>query len=84
MSLPPYYPDHPVVRADYAAYLDAATELDGRILAQLEKDGLAENTIIVFMGDNGEAHVRGKQFSYEEGVHVPLLIRLDYSNCLTR
>ncbi len=53
------------MRADYAAYLDAATELDrkiGIILAQLEKDGLAENTIIVFMGDNGEAHVRGKQF----------------------
>ena len=76
--LPPYYPDHPVVRQDYARYLDAATELDrkiGLIVAQLEKEGLADKTVIVFLGDNGEAHVRGKQFCYEEGLHVPLIIR---------
>jgi arylsulfatase A-like enzyme len=76
--LPPYYPDHPVARRDWAAYLDSARELDrrvGRILAALVADGLAENTIVVFMGDNGQAHVRGKQFCYEEGLHVPLMIR---------
>lgn len=76
--LPPYYPDHPVARKDWAEYLDSARELDrkvGRILTQLAADGLAENTIVVFMGDNGQAHVRGKQFLYEEGLHVPLIIR---------
>ncbi len=78
VELPPYYPDHPVAREDYAAYLDAATELDrkiGLILALLEKDGLADNTIVLFFGDHGEAMVRGKQFCYEEGLHIPLLIR---------
>lgn len=78
IELPPYYPDHPITRQDYAKYLDSATELDrkiGLVLAQLEQDGLASNTIVIFMGDNGEAHVRGKQFCYEEGFHVPLLIR---------
>lgn len=78
VELPPYYPDHPVVRQDYAEYLDSATELDrkvGAVLGQLEKEGLADNTIVVFFGDNGEAHVRGKQFCYEEGLHVPLIIR---------
>ncbi|HNX53343.1 MAG TPA: sulfatase [Pontiellaceae bacterium] len=78
IKLPPYYPEHPVTRQDYAQYLDAAMELDakvGKVLAQLEKDGLAENTIVIFMGDNGEAHVRGKQFCYEEGLHVPMIIR---------
>jgi N-sulfoglucosamine sulfohydrolase len=78
IEIPPYYPDHPVTREDYAQYLDSATELDrkiGLILAQLEKDGLAENTIIVFFGDHGESMVRGKQFCYEEGLHIPLLIR---------
>jgi arylsulfatase A-like enzyme len=78
IELPPYYPDHPVTRQDYANYLDSATELDrkiGLVLAQLEQDGLASNTIVIFMGDNGEAHIRGKQFCYEEGFHVPLLIR---------
>lgn len=78
VALPPYYPDHPVARKDWAEYLDSARELDrkvGRLLAQLAADGLAENTIVVFMGDNGQAHVRGKQFLYEEGLHVPLIIR---------
>ncbi len=78
VALPPYYPDHPVARKDWAEYLDSARELDrkvGRILAQLAEDGLTENTIVVFMGDNGQAHVRGKQFLYEEGLHVPLIIR---------
>lgn len=78
VEIPPYYPDHPITRQDMAAYLDDASELDrkcGLILQQLEKDGLADNTIIIFFGDNGAAHVRAKQFCYEEGHHVPLLIR---------
>ncbi len=76
--IPPYYPDHPVTREDWAAYLDSATELDrkiGRVLEQLEADGLAENTIVIFFGDHGQAQVRGKQFCYEEGLHIPLIIR---------
>jgi arylsulfatase A-like enzyme len=76
--IPPYYPDHRVTREDWAKYLDAASELNrkvGRILRQLEADGLADDTIVVFMADNGQAHVRGKQFCYEEGLHIPLIIR---------
>jgi N-sulfoglucosamine sulfohydrolase len=77
VAIPPYYPDHPVTRQDWAQYLDAASELDrkvGLILGQLEADGLADTTIVVFMGDHGQAHVRGKQFCYEEGLHIPLII----------
>jgi len=78
VAIPPYYPDHPVTRKDWAQYLDAASELDrkiGIILKQLEADGLAENTIIMFFGDNGASMVRAKQFCYEEGFHVPLIVR---------
>jgi N-sulfoglucosamine sulfohydrolase len=78
VELPPYYPDHPMTRADWAAYLDAATELDrkvGLVLKRLEADGLADTTIVVFFGDNGQAHVRGKQFCYESGLLVPLIVR---------
>ena len=39
------------------------------------RDGLADNTVVVFFGDNGQAHVRGKQFCYDSGLHVPLIIR---------
>jgi len=77
VEIPSYYPEHPVVREDWAQYLDAASELDrkiGLVLEQLDRDGLRDNTVIVFFGDNGQAHVRGKQFCYDSGLHVPLII----------
>ena len=77
VQIPPYYPDHPVTRKDWAEYLDAATELDrkiGLVLEQLKADGLADSTVILFFGDHGESHVRGKQFCYEEGLHIPLIV----------
>lgn len=78
VDIPPYYPDTLITRQDWAGYLDSATELDrkiGLVLQQLENDGLADSTIVVFFGDNGASMVRAKQFCYEEGFHVPLMIR---------
>ena len=77
VELPPYYPDHPVVRDDWAQYLDEVTEVDGligKVLQRLEEDGLADNTILVMMGDHGRAHVRGKQWPYDSGLRIPLII----------
>lgn len=77
VEVPPYYPDHEITRKDWAQYLDAATDLDrkiGKIMELLKRDGLLGNTIICFLGDNGQAHVRGKQFCYEEGLNVPLIM----------
>lgn len=77
VALPPYYPDHPVVRADWANYLNAIMVLDakvGKILAQLERDGLAATTVVVFMADHGQAMVRAKQWVYDSGVRIPLII----------
>jgi uncharacterized sulfatase len=78
VALPPYYPDHPLARQDWADYLECAQVLDrkvGQVLDRLEEDGLADNTIVFFFGDHGRAHVRGKQFLYEGGIHVPLIVR---------
>jgi uncharacterized sulfatase len=78
VEIPPYYPDHPVSRRDWADYLECAQVLDkkvGQVLRRLEEDGLADNTLVFFFGDNGRPHIRGKQFLYEEGIHVPLIIR---------
>jgi arylsulfatase A-like enzyme len=74
--LPPYYPDDPVIRADWAAYLDACRETDrvlGEILARLDGDGLSGSTVVFFMTDHGISHARGKQYLYDEGTHVPLI-----------
>jgi hypothetical protein len=77
VKLPPYYPDHPVARDEYANYLDAIMLMDryvGELLARLEADGLAKNTVIAFMGDNGQCLFRSKQFLYDGGIHLPLLM----------
>ena len=47
----------------------------GRLLDELSAAGCASNTLVVFLGDNGLPVVRGKTWSYELGVRVPLLIR---------
>ncbi|UCF00431.1 MAG: sulfatase [Planctomycetota bacterium] len=78
VKLPPYYPDHRIARRDWADYLEHIQILDekvGNVLKRLEEDGLADNTIVFFFGDHGRPHVRGKQFLYEGGIRVPLIIR---------
>jgi arylsulfatase A-like enzyme len=75
---PPYYPDHPLVRADWAQYLNAVMALDvrvGAVLAKLEESGLASTTVVAFLGDHGRAMVRGKQWCYDSGLRVPLIVR---------
>lgn len=76
--LPPYYPDHPTVRDEMANYLDAVQMLDmqvGVVIDQLRKDNLLDNTVIFFFGDNGRCLLRGKQWLYDYGTHVPLMVR---------
>jgi len=76
--LPPYFPDHPECRKDWAMYLDAIEKMDsqvGEILERLEKEGIADNTIVIFIGDNGRCHLRGKCWLYDPGILVPLIIR---------
>jgi len=75
--VPPCYPDHPVVREDWAMYYDTINRLDKRvgvILKRIKDENLAENTIVFFFGDHGRPHVRGKQWLYDGGIHVPLIL----------
>ncbi len=77
VTLPPYYPNDPVLLADWAAYLDCCRYTDrlvGEVVERLKGEGELENTIILFMTDHGISHARGKQFLYDEGIHVPLVI----------
>jgi len=78
LKLPPDWPDLPAVREDYAAMLSDVRTMDGQfgaLMAMLKARGLADNTIVVFMGDNGESMYRGKGTLYERGNHVPLIVR---------
>jgi arylsulfatase A-like enzyme len=78
VELPPYFPDHPVVRDEMANYLDAVNLLDrkvGALLEALERDRALDNTAIVFFSDNGRCLIRGKQWLYDYGTHIPLIAR---------
>jgi len=78
VRLPPHYPDDPVLREDWARYLDACRFTDrevGEVLERLDREGLANQTLVIFTTDHGISHARGKQFLYEEGLRVPLILR---------
>ncbi len=79
VDLAPYYPDHPVVREDIALYLDTAQHLDvkvGEVLQRLKDEGLYDSTAVLFFGDHGQALHRGKQWLYEQGILIPLIVRI--------
>ena len=78
VTLPPYYPDNPVLRKDWAQYLESIEHVDwevGRLMKRLEDEGVADNTAVFFFTDHGVSHARGKQFLYEEGIKIPLIVR---------
>jgi len=74
--VPAYHPDTLEVRQDWAQYYDNITTMDakaGRILAELEEDGLAESTIVFFFGDHGSGMPRSKRWPYNSGLNVSII-----------
>ena len=77
-KLPPYYPSDRVFKDDWAGYLASWEKTDsevGQIVGSLKKAGVYDNTLIIFMTDHGISHIRGKQFLYEEGLRIPMIVR---------
>ena len=75
--MPPYMADHPTVRLDWAKYLDQMEYMDnevGMIIQELKDKGMYDNTIIIFIGDNGRCNIRGKGYLFDPGLHVPLIV----------
>lgn len=78
MPLPPYHPDLPEIRYDWARLYDLITAMDrqaGEILEQLEQDGLADDTIVMFYSDHGGMLAGAKRYNYNRGTRVPLIVR---------
>lgn len=75
--LPPFFSDTPEIRYDWAAYLDTVEYMDnevGLLMADLKKQGLEKNTVVIFIADNGRCNLRGKGYLQEPGIHVPMII----------
>ncbi len=75
--LPPYVIDHPDTRKDMALYYDEITRLDdylGRVMDELESQGIADNTVILYISDNGRPFARDKTTLYDSGIRSPWLV----------
>ncbi|MEO6245848.1 MAG: sulfatase-like hydrolase/transferase [Opitutaceae bacterium] len=78
VKIPAYLPDTPEVRKDIAQYYDRVGVADtkiGEVVAQLEADGLADDTIIFYYSDHGGVLPRSKRFLYESGTHPSLAVK---------
>jgi len=78
VRLPPYHPDTPVIRQDWANYYEQMTLMDrqvGAVLEELEAAGLADDTIVFYFSDHGGALPGGKRNLHDSGTRVPLIIR---------
>lgn len=76
--LPSYYPDTPIIRREWARLYDCVTAMDkntGRILAELEEDGLADDTIVFFYSDHGSGMPRHERLLHDSGMRVALMVR---------
>ena len=63
---------------DRSDYLESVQHLDrnvGHVMAWLDREGLADDTIVFFLSDHGEAFLRGKCFLYDCSLNQPLPTR---------
>jgi uncharacterized sulfatase len=77
VPIPPYHPDTPEARQDWAQYYDQMTAMDavvGERLRELDEAGLADDTIVFYFGDHGPGMPRDKRWLYWSGLHVPLIV----------
>ena len=78
VKLPPYHPDTPEMRHDWAQYYDKIEDMDARVaelLKELDDAGLTDSTIVAYYSDHGGVIARSKRFVYESGTHVPMIWR---------
>lgn len=76
--VPPYHPDTPLVRKDWARYYDNITAMDYQVadlLKELDDAGLSDETIVFYYSDHGAGVPRGKRWLYDSSTHVPLIVR---------
>ncbi|RSH91370.1 hypothetical protein EHS25_009669 [Saitozyma podzolica] len=79
LEVPGYLTDLPAVREEMASYFGAISRMDlgvGKILERLEAEGLAEETMVVFVSDNGPPFLNSKTTLYDAGVRLPLIVRV--------
>lgn len=78
ISVPSFLNDTPGTRYELASYYGSINRLDqgvGMMLAQLEQRGLAEDTLVLFVIDNGPPFINSKTTLYDAGINLPFIVR---------
>lgn len=78
VEVPSFLPDTPEVRAELAQYYQSIARLDrgiGRLIEVLKQEGKWENTVILYISDNGAAFPEAKTTLYEPGMQLPCIVR---------
>ncbi|MEI8648383.1 sulfatase-like hydrolase/transferase [Paraglaciecola sp. Hal342] len=76
--VPPYLPDTPAARKEIAQYYQSISRLDqgvGKLIEILKAQGKYDNTLILYLSDNGIAFPGAKTNLYDAGIHLPLIVK---------
>ncbi|KAH8812601.1 alkaline-phosphatase-like protein [Xylogone sp. PMI_703] len=79
VTIPFFLSDVPEVREELAQYYSAIYRLDqgvGMLLKELSKAGFEDNTLVMFVSDNGPPFVNSKSTLYDAGVRLPMIVRI--------
>ena len=79
VSIPSFLPDTPGMREGFVRQYNAITLMDAELgahLRELKEDGLADDTIVFYFSDHGSAHPRSKRYCYDDGLSVPMIVRV--------
>ncbi|KAK6085840.1 hypothetical protein SCUP234_02747 [Seiridium cupressi] len=78
VEIPEFLSDLPGTRQEFANYYESISRLDqgvGQILEGLKKAGLSDDTLVIFISDNGPPFINSKTTLYDAGVNLPLIVR---------
>jgi N-sulfoglucosamine sulfohydrolase len=76
--VPDFLPDIPECRAELAQYYQSVSRVDqgvGRLIEHLKKAGKYDNTVIIYISDNGIPFPGAKTTVYEPGINLPCIVR---------
>ena len=78
VMIPPYMPTTDLVAKDFRLYYDEISRMDdyvGKVVAELDAQGISDNTIVLFISDNGRAFPRDKTTLYDGGIKTPWIVK---------
>jgi N-sulfoglucosamine sulfohydrolase len=80
--VPPFLPDTPACRAELAQYYESVSRADtglGRLIQILKQAGQYDETLIIYVADNGIPFPGAKTTTYEPGIRLPCVVRNPYA-----